>query len=109
MPQFHRCERLSGDHIKREKDIIFIILDIKMPRMNGIEFLKELRRLDKNIPVVILSAFGTKSELIEAIEYGINKFIQKPVLDYDAVRRRTRDLFWAIVIEVRKVTHLVSN
>jgi two-component system chemotaxis response regulator CheB len=57
-----------------------IVLDIEMPEMNGIEFLKERRRLGIEIPVVILSSVARKGARItmEALALGASDFITKP-------------------------------
>jgi two-component system chemotaxis response regulator CheB len=57
-----------------------IVLDIEMPGMNGIEFLKERKRLGLDIPVVILSAVATEGAAVtmEALALGAVDFITKP-------------------------------
>ena len=57
-----------------------IVLDIEMPEMNGIEFLKERRRLGIEIPVLILSAVAKKGAQItmDALALGASDFITKP-------------------------------
>lgn len=57
-----------------------IVLDIEMPEMNGIEFLKERKRLGIDIPVVILSSVAKKGAQItmEALALGAADFITKP-------------------------------
>ena len=57
-----------------------IVLDIEMPEMNGIEFLKERRRLGIEIPVVVLSAVAKKGAEVtmEALVLGAADFITKP-------------------------------
>lgn len=57
-----------------------IILDLEMPEMNGIEFLKEKRRRQNNTPVLVLSAVATKGAKItmEALSLGASDFILKP-------------------------------
>jgi len=57
-----------------------IVLDIEMPGMNGIEFLKERRKLGFDIPVVILSSVAKKGAQItmEALALGAADFITKP-------------------------------
>ncbi|MCL2441614.1 MAG: chemotaxis response regulator protein-glutamate methylesterase [Treponema sp.] len=61
-----------------EPDVI--VLDLEMPEMNGIEFLKERRKRDINIPVVILSSIAAKGAEItmEALSLGASDFVQKP-------------------------------
>lgn len=57
-----------------------IVLDIEMPEMNGIEFLKERKRLGLAVPVVILSSVATEGAAItmEALSLGAVDFITKP-------------------------------
>ena len=57
-----------------------ICLDIEMPEMNGIEFLREWRRSEIGIPVIVLSSVAEKgaSVTIEALSLGARDFIQKP-------------------------------
>ena len=57
-----------------------IILDLEMPEMNGIDFLKEKKRLGFNIPVIILSSIATKGAKVtfEALSAGASDFITKP-------------------------------
>jgi two-component system, chemotaxis family, protein-glutamate methylesterase/glutaminase len=57
-----------------------IILDLEMPEMNGIEFLKERKRLGISIPVIILSSIARKGAQItlEALSLGASDFILKP-------------------------------
>jgi two-component system, chemotaxis family, protein-glutamate methylesterase/glutaminase len=57
-----------------------IVLDIEMPEMNGIEFLKERKRLGLEIPVIILSSVAKEGAqvTIEALSLGASDFITKP-------------------------------
>jgi two-component system, chemotaxis family, protein-glutamate methylesterase/glutaminase len=57
-----------------------IVLDIEMPEMNGIEFLKERKRLGLDIPVIILSSVAKEGAqvTIEALSLGASDFITKP-------------------------------
>jgi two-component system chemotaxis response regulator CheB len=57
-----------------------IVLDLEMPEMNGIEFLKERKKLGLKIPVVILSSVARRGAEItmEALSLGASDFVQKP-------------------------------
>ena len=57
-----------------------ILLDIEMPEMNGIEFLKERKKLGIKIPVIILSSIATKGAAVtmQCLELGASDFITKP-------------------------------
>jgi YesN/AraC family two-component response regulator len=56
-----------------------IITDIEMPRLNGLEMSKAIKKLDKEIPIVVVSAYSNTSYFLEAIEIGINYYILKPM------------------------------
>ena len=55
-----------------------IVSDLKMPRMDGMGFLKEVLVLDAEIPVILMTAFGTVSSAVEAMKLGAFDYIQKP-------------------------------
>jgi len=55
-----------------------IFLDIVMPVMNGIDTLKELRKFNSKIKVIMLTSSGTQTHLKTALEEGAYDFIQKP-------------------------------
>ena len=56
-----------------------IITDIKMPRLNGLELAKKIRRLDKTTPVIIATAHTETTYLLQAVELQLIKYIVKPV------------------------------
>ena len=57
-----------------------IVLDLEMPEMNGIDFLKEKKKLGNDVPVVILSSIARKGAQVtmEALSLGASDFIMKP-------------------------------
>jgi DNA-binding response OmpR family regulator len=70
---------------KLKPDIV--ITDIMMPRMSGLEMAQELRKINPDIHIIVLSAFSEKEKLLSAIDIGINKYFLKPfdtdeLLDY---------------------------
>jgi EAL domain-containing protein (putative c-di-GMP-specific phosphodiesterase class I)/CheY-like chemotaxis protein len=56
-----------------------ILSDIIMPEMTGVEFLRELRRHDLDVPVILMTAGPTLDSAIDAIEYGAQQYLLKPV------------------------------
>lgn len=61
---------------KLQPDIV--IMDISMPRMDGITALKEIRKMDPQAKIVIVSAMGFEDDVRAAIKAGANNFIVKP-------------------------------
>ncbi|MHA1792739.1 MAG: response regulator [Promethearchaeota archaeon] len=69
----------------RKTDYDIILLDVKMPRMNGIEVLKNIRNLDKlRDKVIIISAFIENDLLQELHQLGVRKILYKPI-EFDAL------------------------
>ena len=58
-------------------DLVF--LDIKMPGLDGLEVLREIRSLDQGMPVVMISGHGTVSTAVEATKLGAFDFLEKPL------------------------------
>jgi len=59
-----------------EMDVV--TLDLKMPGISGIDTLKEIRGIDPDVMVIIITGFGTLKSAIEAIRYGVFDYIPKP-------------------------------
>jgi len=55
-----------------------VIMDITMPNKNGLEALKEIKEMDPNAKIVMCSAMGQESMVVEAIRSGAKDFIVKP-------------------------------
>lgn len=56
--------------------IDLVLMDIKMPEMNGIEATTEIRKFNKNIPIIALTAFNQLRQ--ECLDIGFSDFISKP-------------------------------
>lgn len=56
-----------------------IITDLEMPLMNGVDFIKEVRKTNKDIPIVVLTAHTNNNYLLELIDMHIENFIIKPM------------------------------
>lgn len=56
-----------------------VIMDISMPVMNGIEAVREIRKIDPDARIIICSLLGQRSNVLEAIKAGANSFLVKPI------------------------------
>jgi DNA-binding NtrC family response regulator len=56
-----------------------VVLDLKMPGMDGLETLRAIRHMDPDVQVVVLTGHGTVSSGIEGMQLGAADFLQKPV------------------------------
>ena len=64
-------------YYKHKPDII--MLDISMPFINGMDVVKEIRKEDKDVTIIVLSAHSDKAYLFDAIELNIFKYLVKPL------------------------------
>jgi len=68
----------SAIQLLRQTEMDVVTLDIRMPGMSGIDTLKEIRLLDPDVMVIIITGYGTLKSAIEAIRYGVFDYIPKP-------------------------------
>ncbi len=64
---------------KHEEEIDLIITDVNMPQMNGLDMIKEIKKINPNIPIIVATAFSNTEYLLEAIDIGVDKYILKPI------------------------------
>src|SRR2546425_6101713 len=76
------------DRFQAEK-IDLVLTDLKMPGLTGLELLARLRELDADVPVILLTAFGTVQTAVEAMKLGAFDYILKP-FDLEAVELTIR-------------------
>jgi signal transduction histidine kinase len=74
------------DSFKSSGNFDAVLLDIKMPVMDGIETFRELRKLDNNIPVIAQTAFAMNDEREKLKNIGFNGFITKPFIKSEIVQ-----------------------
>ena len=100
------------------KDIALIILDVMMPKMDGWEVCREIRKESK-VPIIMPTARGDERDELLGCELGVDEYISKPfspkilVARAEAILRRTNqiasdDILSAGGIELNKAAHMVS-
>lgn len=72
--------------IIRSKMPDIVLLDIKMPGMDGIEVLKRVKELDENLPVVMITAYANIQGAVDAIRLGAHDYLAKPFDDHEVIR-----------------------
>lgn len=56
-----------------------ILLDMCMPQMNGLDFLRELNRLNKKVPVIVVSVLDDQTYINQAYQQGACEYLLKPI------------------------------
>lgn len=59
-------------------DVDLVLTDMKMPKMDGIELLERIKETDAEIPVIMMTAYGTVEKAVEAMQKGAYSYILKP-------------------------------
>ena len=106
------------DKFYEQKDIALIILDVMMPKMDGWEVVREIRKTSK-VPIIMLTARSEERDELLGFELGVDDYISKPfspktlVARVEAILRRTNtitpeDILKAGAIEINKAAHEVK-
>jgi len=77
---------LEALKVLREREVDLALSDVTMPGMNGYQLLQEIRKFHPKIPVVMMTAFGTIPDAIQAIRDGATEYITKP-FDLDSLKK----------------------
>ena len=61
-----------------DEDFIAIVLDLKMPGLNGIETLKRLKKVNPDLQIILLTGHGSIRDGVDAMKHGALDFLEKP-------------------------------
>jgi signal transduction histidine kinase len=85
----------TADRVDRGLDLIrkesfaVVVMDIRMPQKNGIQGLEELRRIDGDVAVIMMTGYGALASAQAAISLGANEYLKKP-FDVDVLQAAVR-------------------
>ncbi|MBV8843601.1 MAG: sigma-54-dependent Fis family transcriptional regulator [Bryobacterales bacterium] len=68
----------AEEGLKNAADVDLVLTDLKLPGMDGLAFLEQLRAQNMNTPVIVMSAFGTVEIAVDAMKKGAVDFLPKP-------------------------------
>jgi two-component system response regulator len=80
-----------------------ILLDLALPGMNGLTFLKRLKSYDhtKRIPVIVLTISGDEEQIAEAYHLGANSYVVKPLHEEEFIIKLVElSMYWSLTAEV---------
>jgi CheY-like chemotaxis protein len=65
--------------VQNHPEIQLVLMDIKMPLMDGNEAMKEIKKLRPSLPIIALSAFAMESDKAKALALGFDAYLTKPL------------------------------
>ena len=101
---------VQGLNLFNEQNFDAVLLDVKMPGLDGIEVLQLLKERNKNIPIIMISGHGTIETAIECTKKGAYDFLEKP-LDRDKLLISLRNAIEhsTIISEYQKIKDEVEE
>ncbi len=69
---------VEGIGLLREKEFSLVITDMRMPGMDGTEFIKQIRTVTASLPVLVITGFGTVENAVECMKLGASDYLMKP-------------------------------
>lgn len=76
---YEASDGLEALNLYKDKKPNILLLDITMPELNGLEVIKKIREVDKETPIIVLSAHSHKEYLFEAIKLNLVDYLIKPI------------------------------
>src|SRR6266700_2206116 len=67
-----------GLNLLRQEKVDLVLTDLRLPGMDGLEFLQAAKRINTALPVVVMTAYGTVETAVEAMKAGASNYVLKP-------------------------------
>lgn len=71
--------------LRSGREIGAVVTDLHMPGADGIELMRQIRRVDLDVPVIVVTGYPSLASAVSAIEYGAFRYLMKPVLAAELV------------------------
>ncbi|WP_026699583.1 sigma-54-dependent transcriptional regulator [Salibacterium aidingense] len=97
----------DGFHILKENMIDLCLLDLRIGRENGMDVLKQIKAFDRNIVVIMITAYGSISSSVEALQAGAYSYLTKP-LNMDELHSVLQRSFQYVKLH-RQVNYLTNE
>ncbi|MBE0673785.1 MAG: sigma-54-dependent Fis family transcriptional regulator [Bacteroidales bacterium] len=87
-----------------------VIVDINLPRKDGLSLLKDIKKMDQNVPVIVFTAFGTSERAIEAMKLGAFDYIEKPFeIDEFVISVERASEYYNLLLELSQLRSIVRE
>lgn len=68
----------EGIDLIKKGEIDLLLLDIQLPQMNGLDAVQKIREIEKDMPILIITAFHNMKNVVEMLDVKIQGFVNKP-------------------------------
>jgi CheY-like chemotaxis protein len=72
---------------KYSRDIDCILMDMKMPELDGFATVKQIRKIDAKIPIIAQTAYALHEDICKALNAGCNDYITKPIKEENLLNK----------------------
>jgi len=94
----------QGMPIIRETDLDLVISDIKMPGMDGIEFLEKIKELNSDLPVILITAYAEVERAVHAMQLGAFTYLAKPFSNAELLANVKKAIeHYSLVHEIKRL------
>jgi len=90
---------LEAVELARKESFSLVIADLKMPGLDGMELLEAVKGVDEDIPVIIITAYGTMESAVETMKKGGFDFITKPFRKEQILHTIDKALKWRELVK----------
>lgn len=87
----------------RRSEFALVVTDMKMPKMDGLSFLREVRRRNSSMPVLVITGFGTVENAVESMKEGAVDYLMKP-FSFDALQRTIQSVMVRSAVDREIIT-----
>ncbi len=84
------------EYFESGSDFDMVLMDLRMPNMDGIEAVREIRKRNKQVPILAVSAYTMDEDKAEIIGAGCNEFLSNPVIPNELMRMEEKYFNWKL-------------
>lgn len=94
----HAADGMTGRQVALDKHFDVIILDVMLPKLNGLELCRDIRKFKPDVGIIMLTALGSTDDKVNGLDSGADDYLEKPfhfkelLARIRAIKRRNNDI-----------------